>query len=53
MIDRQTRKTIEYFKKIGVRRVYPSHCTMDPALSMFHDEFGLNEVFAGDTIAFN
>jgi 7,8-dihydropterin-6-yl-methyl-4-(beta-D-ribofuranosyl)aminobenzene 5'-phosphate synthase len=52
-INPQTRKTIQYFKRIGVRRVYPSHCTAEPALSRFHDEFGLNEVYAGGTIVFN
>jgi len=51
-INDQTRKTIEYMKSNGINRVYPSHCTMDPALDRFYDAFGPNEVIAGSTIEF-
>jgi 7,8-dihydropterin-6-yl-methyl-4-(beta-D-ribofuranosyl)aminobenzene 5'-phosphate synthase len=51
-VNAQTENTIEYFTHKGIRRVYPSHCTMDPALGRFHDEFGMNEVVAGTTIEF-
>ncbi len=51
-VNDQARKTIEYLKYTEVRRIYPSHCTMDPALSQFYDEFGFNEVLAGSTIDF-
>lgn len=51
-INDQTRKTIEYLKSTGIKRVYPSHCTTEPALERFYDAFGPNEVFAGSTIEF-
>jgi len=50
--DHRTRKTIECIKQIGVRRVYPSHCTMGPALEMFHEAFGRNEVLVGQEFRF-
>lgn len=50
--DDQTKRSIEYLKKTDVQKVFPSHCTMDPALSLFYDEFGRNEVIAGSEILF-
>ena len=40
MVDWQTKRTIVYLKEIGVRRIYPSHCTQDPALSRMVELFG-------------
>jgi len=51
-INSQTRKTIEYLKKKDIQRILPSHCTMEPALSLFYEEFGENEVIAGSEIIF-
>ena len=51
--DERTRKTVEYFKEMGVKDVYPSHCTMGPALEMFHEVFGLNEVKVGQEFLFD
>ena len=51
-INRQVRDTIAFLKKAGIDKVYPSHCTMDPALGLFHDEFGFNKVLAGDRLVF-
>lgn len=48
----RTEKTIEWIRKTGVRRVYPSHCTMQPALGMFHRAFGHNEVMVGQVFSF-
>ncbi|MCK5135264.1 MAG: MBL fold metallo-hydrolase [Bacteroidales bacterium] len=52
ILDNQTHKTIKYLKETGASKVFPSHCTMDPALSLFYDEFGRNEVIAGTEIFF-
>lgn len=51
--DVQTSKTIEYLKRTNVEMVFPSHCTMEPALSRFHESFGHNEVLAGQEIIFD
>ena len=51
-VNEQTRKTITYLKDMGVEKVCPSHCTMDPALSFFYDEFGTKEVLAGAILEF-
>ncbi len=50
--DRVTKKTIQYFKEIGVKYVYPSHCTDLPALSQFHLNFGMNRIKTGDVLKF-
>lgn len=51
-INNQTLRTIEFIRDAGVQRVYPSHCTMAPALGKFHKQFGLHEVKAGATLYF-
>jgi 7,8-dihydropterin-6-yl-methyl-4-(beta-D-ribofuranosyl)aminobenzene 5'-phosphate synthase len=48
----QTLKTIEYMKQNQILLVFPSHCTMEPALSTFYKTFGYNEVMAGQEIFF-
>jgi len=48
----RTRKTIRWIRYAGIRRVYPSHCTMQPALGMFHEAFGHQEVLVGLEYAF-
>lgn len=48
----QTRKTIEYLQKLGVNQVYPSHCTVEPALGEFHRVFGKHEVQTGSLLVF-
>jgi 7,8-dihydropterin-6-yl-methyl-4-(beta-D-ribofuranosyl)aminobenzene 5'-phosphate synthase len=50
--DRQTRETIHYLKEHHVANVYPSHCTTDPALALFHKHFGENPVRSGDIFTF-
>lgn len=49
----QTGKTIDYLKRNNVEMVFPSHCTMEPALSRFHESFGYNEVMTGQEITFD
>jgi 7,8-dihydropterin-6-yl-methyl-4-(beta-D-ribofuranosyl)aminobenzene 5'-phosphate synthase len=51
-VNEQTLRTIEFLKAAGVAKVAPSHCTMSPALERFHQEFGVNEVRAGDGLSF-
>lgn len=45
--NHQTRKTIEYLRHLEVDRVYPSHCTLDPALGLFRTELESREVLTG------
>jgi 7,8-dihydropterin-6-yl-methyl-4-(beta-D-ribofuranosyl)aminobenzene 5'-phosphate synthase len=48
----QTRETINYLKKNGVKHVYPSHCTALPALCAFHREFETKAPRTGDILEF-
>ncbi len=50
--DHQTHKTIQYLQNRNIGSVWPSHCTQDPALSLFYRAFGKNLVQAGDTLVF-
>lgn len=43
-----TTKTVEYFKNIGVKEVYPSHCTSLPALVQFYNAFKCPQVLTGN-----
>ncbi len=45
--DRQTIDTIEYFRKNGVEKLHPSHCTELPALTAFYNEFKCEQVKTG------
>ncbi|MDX2430591.1 MAG: MBL fold metallo-hydrolase [Bacteroides sp.] len=51
-VNHQLRSTLEWMKEAGVKRVYPSHCTKDPALGQIHKAFGFNEVRAGASLEF-
>lgn len=51
-INNQTRRTIAYLRNLGVERVIPSHCTFDPALALFHKEFGRIDLLTGGCLAF-
>lgn len=51
-VNEQTRRTVEWLKEAGVPQIFPSHCTMDPALHHFYNELGINEVIVGNTIQF-
>jgi len=51
-VNKQTRKTIEYLKELGVKQVIPSHCTFDPALELFHRAFGTRDVLTGGSFVF-
>jgi len=38
-VDLQTMRTIVYLKELQVKRIYPSHCTQEPALSRILELF--------------
>jgi 7,8-dihydropterin-6-yl-methyl-4-(beta-D-ribofuranosyl)aminobenzene 5'-phosphate synthase len=48
----QTNRTIAYLKKLEEVKVFPSHCTVDPALNRFKQAFGSREVLAGACLTF-
>ena len=50
--DRQTQKTIDYFKAEKVERIYPSHCTELPALAAFYNEFNSSQLKTGMVLEF-
>lgn len=50
--NRQTTKTIDYFKRNRVEKIFPSHCTELPALVAFYNEFGITQVKTGMVLAF-
>jgi 7,8-dihydropterin-6-yl-methyl-4-(beta-D-ribofuranosyl)aminobenzene 5'-phosphate synthase len=52
MNNLQTQKTIEYFKKLNIEKIYPSHCTALPALASFYQNFKINQVLSGNIIYF-
>lgn len=50
--DLQTTKTIRYLQENHVKYVYPAHCTEQPAMELFHKNFGKNTVKTGDVFTF-
>ncbi|MFB6342261.1 MBL fold metallo-hydrolase [Saccharicrinis sp. FJH62] len=50
--DEVTRQTIREIKQLDIKEVYPSHCTDLPALAMFFNTFGMNQVRTGDVLTF-
>ncbi len=52
-MNKQTIETIQYFKKLGIQVVMPSHCTELPALSAFYAEFKGEQVKAGTLYTFD
>ncbi len=50
--DNQTKETIVYLQKNRVVHVYPSHCTDNPALGLFHENFGTKKVRTGEIFTF-
>ena len=51
-VDRQTKETIRFLKDNHVAHVYPSHCTADPALALFHEDFATKRVTTGEIFTF-
>jgi 7,8-dihydropterin-6-yl-methyl-4-(beta-D-ribofuranosyl)aminobenzene 5'-phosphate synthase len=50
--NRQTKETIRYLKESGIVHIYPSHCTDNPALTLFHKTFHTKQVKTGDIFNF-
>ncbi|WP_321344541.1 MBL fold metallo-hydrolase [uncultured Draconibacterium sp.] len=50
--DKQTLKTIEYFKNNTIEKLFPSHCTALPALSLFYSTFKSEQVKTGMILRF-
>jgi 7,8-dihydropterin-6-yl-methyl-4-(beta-D-ribofuranosyl)aminobenzene 5'-phosphate synthase len=48
----QTLETIKYLSDLKVEKIYPSHCTSLPALSLFYQAFGIHQVLTGDYFYF-
>ncbi|UMB59125.1 MBL fold metallo-hydrolase [Lutibacter sp. A80] len=48
----QTQKTIAFLKKCDISEIYPSHCTAEPALEAFEQEFKFNRLKTGMTLTF-
>ncbi len=48
----QTQKTIEFLKKCNISEIYPSHCTAEPALEAFEQDFKFDRVKTGMTLTF-
>jgi 7,8-dihydropterin-6-yl-methyl-4-(beta-D-ribofuranosyl)aminobenzene 5'-phosphate synthase len=48
----QTQETLRYFKENKIEIVMPSHCTELPALSLFNQEFGGEQVKSGRLFTF-
>lgn len=51
-VDEVTLKTINYFKKEKVKRIYPSHCVGESVLRKFEEELGSEKIRSGDIITF-
>jgi 7,8-dihydropterin-6-yl-methyl-4-(beta-D-ribofuranosyl)aminobenzene 5'-phosphate synthase len=51
--NKQTQKTINYFKEQNIKYIYPSHCTELAALSAFNLSFPLKQVKTGMVFEFN
>lgn len=45
--NKQSLKTVEYFRKNKVAKLLPSHCTALPALALFHSTFKTEQVKTG------
>lgn len=50
--NKQTKQTIEYFKNNAVEKVLPSHCTDLPALTLFYNEFSIQQLKTGMKLEF-
>lgn len=51
-VDKLTLKTIDYFKKEKIERIYPSHCVEEPVLKKFEEVLSSGRVHSGDIIDF-
>ena len=52
VVNQQTRQTVQWMKDAGIPQLFPSHCTMGPALELFLELPGSAELLAGSTLHF-
>ncbi len=45
--NEQTKRTIKYLSDLNIPGVYPSHCTLGPALATLYEAFGTKEMVVG------
>ncbi len=50
VVDDVTNKTIEYFQREQIERVYPCHCVYPPVLDKFSEVLGAERIKSGDII---
>lgn len=50
--DGVTQQTIDHLKKLNVKQVIPSHCTLLPALVAFYEEWQFVQLKTGNTLKF-
>lgn len=48
--NKQTKETINFLRSTGAKHIYPSHCTELPALSAFHQAFGIRLITTGQVL---
>ena len=49
----QTKYTKDFFKKKGINKIYPSHCTELPALVAFYEDFNTEQLKTGMVLNYN
>lgn len=52
VLNEQTLRTVAFLDESGVKQVFPSHCTMEPALGLFLEQFSSQALLAGSTLRF-
>ncbi|WP_111706261.1 MBL fold metallo-hydrolase [Lutibacter citreus] len=50
--DAQTQETIRFLKKCKISKIFPSHCTAEPAIEAFQKEFKFKRLKTGMTLEF-
>jgi len=45
--NEQTKRTIQYLSDLNIPGIYPSHCTLGPALASFYEAFETKEMLVG------
>ncbi len=51
-VDEVTEKTLEYFRKEEIERIYPSHCVYPPVMERFSEELNAGRIMSGDVLDF-
>lgn len=51
-LDEITLKTIDYFKREKIEKIYPSHCVEEIVLKKFEEVLGSGRIYSGDILNF-